>query len=47
MRCQLALLEPAEALRTYRRCRELLSIVLRINPSPETEKLRLKISEIG
>lgn len=33
--------EHAEALRVYRRCRELLSIVLGIVPSPKTERLRL------
>lgn len=32
--------EPAEALRVYRRCREMLSIVLGVRPSPETERIR-------
>ena len=31
---------PAGALTTYRRCRELLSIVLGRTPSPETEAVR-------
>lgn len=39
MRCQLALDEPAQALETYRRCRQMLSVVLSIAPSPQTEKL--------
>jgi LuxR family transcriptional regulator, maltose regulon positive regulatory protein len=32
--------EPAEALNVYRRCRDMLSIVLAIKPSPETESAR-------
>jgi LuxR family maltose regulon positive regulatory protein len=43
MRCHLALDEPAEAARAYRRCRELLSIVLSVAPSAETEALRRQI----
>jgi len=43
MRCYIARQEPAEALRAYRRCRELLSIVLGLKPSPETESLRERI----
>jgi len=39
MRCHLALGAPANALRAYRRCRELLSIVLSVAPTPETEAL--------
>jgi len=43
MRCYLAVGEPAEAMRTYRRCRELFSIVLGLKPAPETELLRQRI----
>ena len=32
--------EPAEALNVYRRCREMLSIVLNTKPSSETEAIR-------
>ncbi len=32
--------EPAEALNVYRRCRDMLSIVLGMKPSPETESIR-------
>jgi ATP/maltotriose-dependent transcriptional regulator MalT/DNA-binding SARP family transcriptional activator len=32
--------EPAQALEVYRRCRQLLSIVLSVPPSPETEAIR-------
>jgi adenylate cyclase len=32
--------ETAEALKVYRRCRDMLSIVLGLNPSPETEAVR-------
>jgi DNA-binding SARP family transcriptional activator len=38
--CQRELGERAAALRTYRRCRELLSVVLGAKPSPETEAVR-------
>lgn len=31
---------PAEALKVYRRCREMLSVVLGMKPSPETERIR-------
>ena len=40
MVCYRELGEPAEALNTYRRCREMLSIVLGVKPSPETEAIR-------
>ncbi|MCY7389878.1 MAG: hypothetical protein LH481_17785 [Burkholderiales bacterium] len=43
MRCHLARGEPAEALRAYRRCREILSIVLGLRPAPETDALRQQI----
>lgn len=33
-------LDNTEALRVYRRCRELLSVVLGLQPSPETEAVR-------
>ena len=39
MRCHLELDEPAQALETYRRCRQILSVVLSVSPSPQTEKL--------
>ena len=39
MRCHLALHEPAEALVAYRRCRDLLSMLLSVKPSAETEAL--------
>jgi DNA-binding SARP family transcriptional activator len=32
--------EAAEALKVYRRCRDMLSIVLGLSPSPETEAIR-------
>lgn len=41
MMCHQHMGEHAEALRVYRRCRELLSIVLGIVPSPKTERLHL------
>ena len=40
MVCYRELGEPAEALNVYRRCREMLSIVLGVKPSPETEAIR-------
>ena len=40
MICQREAGDPAGALTTYRRCRELLSIVLARPPSPETEAVR-------
>jgi LuxR family maltose regulon positive regulatory protein len=39
MRCHLELDEPAQALETYRRCRQMLSVVWSVSPSPQTEKL--------
>jgi DNA-binding SARP family transcriptional activator len=39
MRCHLEQDEPSQALETYRRCRQMLSVVLGIAPSPQTEKL--------
>ena len=39
MRCHAKLGQRAEAMAAYRRCRELLSIVLSIQPSAETEKI--------
>jgi len=44
IRCLIASNEPAEALRAYRRCRELLSIVLNVQPSAETQSL---VRDIG
>ena len=43
LRCHLARGESAEALRAYRRCREILSIVLGLRPTPETDALRQQI----
>jgi len=40
MACQQRQGRPAQALETYRRCRQALSVVLGIPPSPETEALR-------
>jgi two-component SAPR family response regulator len=40
MICYRELGEPAEALNTYRRCRDMLSIVLNVKPSAETESIR-------
>jgi LuxR family maltose regulon positive regulatory protein len=37
----------AEALRVYRRCRDMLSILLSVKPAPETEKLAREIAEAG
>lgn len=39
IRCHLARREPAEALVVYRRCRELLSVVLNLQPNAETQDL--------
>jgi ATP/maltotriose-dependent transcriptional regulator MalT/DNA-binding SARP family transcriptional activator len=39
MRCHVRAGQPAEALRVYSRCRELLSLVLGVAPSAETETL--------
>jgi class 3 adenylate cyclase/CheY-like chemotaxis protein/DNA-binding SARP family transcriptional activator len=35
--------EPAEALNVYRRCRDILSIVLNVKPSPETEAIHASL----
>jgi len=43
MRCHMALNEPAEALVAYRRCRDLLSILLSVKPGSETEALHQHI----
>ncbi|HSF48581.1 MAG TPA: bacterial transcriptional activator domain-containing protein, partial [Burkholderiales bacterium] len=43
MRCYAQGGRPAEALRVYRRCRQMLSVVLGIAPSTETETLRRSI----
>ena len=43
MVCYRELGEPAEALNAYRRCREMLSIVLGVKPSPETETVRASL----
>jgi len=41
--CQRELGDPAGALSTYRRCRELLSIVLGRQPTAETEAVRASL----
>ena len=43
MICQRELGDPAGALTTYRRCRELLSIVLNRKPTSETESVRASL----
>lgn len=45
MNCYIKLGEPAEALNSYRRCRDMLSIVLGIEPSPETEAIRATLGQ--
>jgi DNA-binding SARP family transcriptional activator len=47
MRAHLALGEKAEGLRAYRRCRELLSIVLSIRPANETESIYQSLSGLS
>jgi len=47
MLCYRELGRPAEALRTYRRCRELLSVVLGLQPSAETEAVRISLDAVG
>ena len=44
MRCLAATGDQAEAINAYRRCRELLSIVLGVAPSAETERLHREIA---
>jgi DNA-binding SARP family transcriptional activator len=43
MRALAATGDKAEALNVFRRCRELLSIVLGVKPSAETERLHQEI----
>ena len=43
MRCHAALGETIEALRAYRRCKELLWVVLSASPTTETESLKARI----
>jgi ATP/maltotriose-dependent transcriptional regulator MalT/DNA-binding SARP family transcriptional activator len=45
MRCHLRLGQRAEALAAYRRCRELLSVVLGLQPAAETQALYREIKE--
>jgi adenylate cyclase len=45
MNCYIELGEPAEALNSYRRCRDMLSVVLGIEPSPETEAIRATLGQ--
>jgi hypothetical protein len=47
MVCQRELGDPAGALTTYRRCRELLSIVLARKPAPETEAIRATLDRVS
>ena len=42
MHCHLQLGNHAEALSVYRRCREMLSVVLGVKPAPETDALYKK-----
>jgi len=44
MRALVATGDRAEALNAYRRCRELLSVVLGMKPSPETERLHRELT---
>ena len=43
MICYREMREPAEALNTYRRCRDMLSIVLNAKPAAETEAIRVTL----
>jgi LuxR family transcriptional regulator, maltose regulon positive regulatory protein len=45
MQLHLSLGQPAEALRSYRRCRDMLSIMLGLAPSAETERLAREIGQ--
>jgi LuxR family transcriptional regulator, maltose regulon positive regulatory protein len=45
MSCYVRSGRPAEALRVYRRCQEMLSLVLGIAPSAETDALRRSIAQ--
>jgi DNA-binding SARP family transcriptional activator len=45
MACHVRVNEMAAALDTYRRCRQMLSVVLGVSPSAETEALRATISD--
>lgn len=47
MVCYQALGEHAEALRTYRRCQQILSIVFGVKPSAETERIRARSRSPG
>ena len=45
MRCHLALHQPAAALRSFERCRELLATLLKVPPSAETLALAARIPQ--
>jgi len=47
IRCQIARNEPAAALHTFRRCRDILSVVLGVVPAPATRALMDKIAGAG
>ena len=47
IRCQLAQNEAAAAMHTFRRCRDILSVVLGIAPAPATRALIAKIAAAG
>jgi len=47
IRCQIARNEPAAALHTFRRCRDVLSVVLGVVPAPATRALVAKIAGAG
>jgi len=44
MICLLAVGDHAEALRVYRRCRELLSVVLGVQPTAETQAVYRRVN---
>jgi LuxR family maltose regulon positive regulatory protein len=47
IRCELSLNEPARALHAFRRCREILSVVLGVAPAPATRALVAKVPGAG
>lgn len=47
MRCHQARGEPADAIQVYQRCRSMLSMLLGVSPSAETEALRKRLVEVA
>jgi DNA-binding SARP family transcriptional activator len=47
IRCELARNEPASALHAFRRCREILSVVLGVAPAPATRALVARVPGVG